>query len=148
MSFLNDLEEGRLYEIRILNFLTKSYPIMRLVKNPSSLGVDLVSEYWTNVEVKFDRRMDTTWNIFIEYECNGKPSGIFKYDYIHFFAYWNNNRFYLFNWNKLKKDISRLIKTNEYRLVTWWDGWRVKWILIPEKDLIPKQIAARSFSNF
>jgi len=146
MSFVNDLEEGKQYENRVLAFLDKSYPNMRLSKNPSRLGIDLVSPLGMNVEVKFDRRMDTTWNIFIEYECNWKPSWIFKYDYIHLFAYWNNTKFYLFSWHKLKKDIRRFLNSNEYRIVSWGDGWRVKWVLIPIKDLVTKQIAVRVFN--
>lgn len=89
--------------------------------------------------------MDSTGNIFIEFECNWKPSGIYKYSKLHLFAYWNNNKFYLFNANKLKKDIAKLLESKEYRIVSGWDGWRSRWVLLPIKDLIPKGIAARIF---
>lgn len=146
MSFIRDLEEWQLYESRILDFLAKSYPIMRLAHNPKRLDIDLLSPLGVNVEVKFDRRMEETGNIFIEFECNWKRSWIFKYDNLHIFAYWNNNEFFLFNANKLKKDIAKFIEDKTYRVVSWGDGWRSKWVLLPIKDLIPKGIAARGFS--
>ena len=70
MSFVKDLEEGKEYELRVLNFLAKSYPNMRLAQNPKTLDIDLISPLGVNVEVKFDRVMDSTGNIFIEFECN------------------------------------------------------------------------------
>lgn len=145
MSFVGDLEVWREYEKRILEYLAKSYPNMRLAKNPNKLGIDLVSPLGVNVEVKFDRMMGNTGNIFIEYECNWKASWIYKYDNLHLFAYWNNEIFYLFNANKLRKDIKKMLETKEYRIIAWWDGWRSKWVLIPIRDLIGKTIAARQF---
>ena len=145
MSFVTDLEEGKQYGLRVLNLLAKSYPNMRLAQNPKILDIDLISPLGVNVEVKFDRVMDWTGNIFIEFECNWKPSGIYKYSNLHLFAYWNNNKFFLFNANKLKKDIAKLIVSKEYRIVSWGDGWRSKWVLLPIKDLISKGIAVRVF---
>lgn len=89
--------------------------------------------------------MDSTGNIFLEVECNWEKSWIFKYDNLHIFAYWNNNKFYLFNWNKLKKIANELLISKEYRIIKWWDWWRVTGILIPERELIPKGIAERIF---
>lgn len=43
---------------------------MRLAQNPKTLDIDLISPLGVNVEVKFDRVMDSTGNIFIEFECN------------------------------------------------------------------------------
>lgn len=145
MSFVKDLEEWKVYEKRVLDFLAKSYPNMRLAHNPNRMDIDLSSPLGVNVEVKFDRRMDETGNIFIEFEYNWKPSWIYKYHNLHLFAYWNNNHFYLFNWNKLKKDIRHYLDKNTYRVVSWWDGWKSKWVLIPIKDLISKGVAVRIF---
>jgi len=58
------------YEERVLSFLAKSYPNMKLAKNPSKTDIDLITPYGANIEVKFDRMMDSTGNIFIEYECS------------------------------------------------------------------------------
>ena len=145
MSFVGDLKEGNDYEDRVRRFLSYSYPFMELQKNPSRLGIDIISPYWANVEVKFDRMMDTTGNIFIEFECNWNPSWIYKYPFLHLFAYWTNKYFYLFNWNKLQKDIKKFIAIGKYRIVKWWDGWRSKWMLIPECELIDSWIAVRKF---
>lgn len=145
MSFVKDLEEGNTYEARILAFLVKSYPNMRLAKNPDRLGIDLLSIYGANVEVKFDRQMESTWNIFIEFECNWKPSWIFKYNPLPLFAYWCDNYFYLFKGQELQKLALSFIESKEYRIISWWDGWRSKWILIPIRDLLSKQIAVRQF---
>lgn len=139
------MKEGNTYEARVLSFLAKSYPNMKLAKNPSRLGIDIISPYWANVEVKFDRMMDTTWNIYIEYECNWKPSWIYKYSFLHLFAYWNNSYFYLFSWNKLQKIVRGFIQSKEYRIVKWGDGWRSWGILIPISELISKGIAVRKF---
>lgn len=145
MSFIGDLEEWWLYESRILDFLAKSYPTMKLAKNASILDIDLISQYGANVEVKFDRQMGRTWNIFIEFECNNKPSWIFKYNPLPIFIYWNNDYFFLFEGTKLQKLISELIISWEYRIVSWGDWWRSRWILIPIWDLLSKQIAVRKF---
>lgn len=90
--------------------------------------------------------MESTWNIFIEFECNGKPSWLFNYNnWINLFAYWNNKEFYLFNNNKLKKLIKQFIENKTYRVINAWDWFRVKWMIIPIVDLLPKLIAVRKF---
>lgn len=89
--------------------------------------------------------MGKTWNIFIEFECNWKPSWIYKYNPLPLFAYWCDEYFYLFDWKRLQEIAKGLLISKEYRIISWWDGWRSKWILIPIRDLLSKQIAVRKF---
>lgn len=137
---------GKEYEKIILSYLSTSYPTTKLIPNPQSRGADLISPiYWLQVEVKFDRRMEDTGNVFIEFEFKGTPSWIFKYPYLSLFAYGNNRYFYLFNANKLRKKITQFIKEGKYRIVGGWDWWYAKGILIPEADLLQNAIASRKF---
>lgn len=136
MSFVSDLKVGRGYEEVIKETLNKVFNL-GLINNPNNRGIDLVSESIEfEVEIKFDRQWRTTWNIFIEYECNKKPSWIKKYWSNNFlFVYWDNEDAYIFDWQTLSKKVDEFVKTKQYKLVNWWDGWRVKGVLIPIKDL-------------
>lgn len=68
-----------------------------------------------------------TWNLFIEVECNGKPSWINAYENMDVYAYGIKDKIFLFNTKKLRLDI----ENNNYRKIKGWDWWRVTWVLIP-----------------
>lgn len=129
MSFVNDLKQGEAYEDFILSFI-KRYYLPWLEKNKERMGIDLIDlSNWLTVEVKYDRQMSKTWNVFIEYACNGKPSWIFKYSNWTFFIYWCDEFFVITIMKDIQDIVPHLIK--EYRNVNGWDWWRSKWVLVP-----------------
>lgn len=142
MSFLDDLYQGNDYQEVVRLKLNKLFNI-ELNHNKLKKWVDLIADNWMTCEIKLDRLMNKTWNIFIEYECNKSPSWIFKYDFIHLFCYGNNDYFYVFSWTQLKNIVLKLIETKKYRVINAGDWFRSRWILIPEVDLIANWIAVR-----
>jgi hypothetical protein len=138
--FAEDLKKGKEAEIRLLNKLNKIW--MYVIQNPNEKELDLclVTEW---IEVKLDDKSTYTWNFYIEFECNWKPSWIFRDEKIRL-AYWaqcTSTICYLIEWHKLKEYVLEYIekcrnnKTLTYkwiRLVEQWGNWgRTKWLLIP-----------------
>jgi hypothetical protein len=129
MSFTKDLREGEYYESFILWFL-KRYYLPWLEKNKERMGVDLIdSVSGLTVEVKYDKLSSTTWNIYLEYECNKLPSWIMKYNNLSLFVVWNSNWFALVEWEVLLDIVTN--QKDKFRQVNGWDWWRSKWLLIP-----------------
>jgi len=94
------------------------------------------------IEVKTERDWwEKTGNIALEYECNGKPSGISatQSDYwIHILAKGNKNHCMLvFEVPRLKKIINKY-KDTHTRMVG--DGGRSKCVILPIKKLFDKEI--------
>jgi hypothetical protein len=103
-----------------------------------------VSNIFANkkIEVKTERDWwEKTGNIALEYECNGKPSGISatQSDYwIHILAKGNKNHCMLvFEVPRLKKIINKY-KDTYTRMVG--DGGRSKCVILPIKKLFDKEI--------
>ena len=67
-------------------------------------------------ELKYDRQVDKTWNVWIEYSFEWKPSGIYtsKADYI-VYKLWD--RFYYADRLRLIIELSKVNKAD----VIWWD---------------------------
>lgn len=126
-QFLKDLENGKEYEHKVLEIVQSLYPSETWASNTEPRWVDIVSNKGKTIEVKSDRMAMTTWNFFIEVECNGKPSWINAYSNMDVYAYVINTDVYLFNRQKLLK----AIEDNNFRRVKGWDWWRVTWVLIP-----------------
>ena len=94
------------------------------------------------IEIKTERDWwYKTGNIALEYECNGKPSGISatQSDYwIHILAKGNKNHCMLvFEVSRLKKIINKY-KDTHTRMVG--DGGRSKCVILPIKKLFDKEI--------
>lgn len=130
MSFLGDLKEGKEFEHTVLEIIQQSYPTESWEINKEIKGVDIVSSSWKTIEVKFDRMASKTWNLFIEVECNGKPSWINAYENMDVYAYGTIDKLFLFN----TKELRSAIETTKFRKVKGWDWWRVTWVLIPMWD--------------
>ncbi len=64
MGFVSDLQEGEAFEQDIRKELQDKFAVL-LEKNENKKGVDLVHPL-INAEVKFDRMMEKTGNLFIE----------------------------------------------------------------------------------
>lgn len=126
-SFVRDLKEGKEFEHTVLWLVQKYYPTESWEINKETKGVDIVSSTWKTIEVKFDRMASSTWNLFIEVECNGKPSWINAYENMDVYAYGIQNKLFLFN----TKELRSAINNSNFRKVKGWDWWRVTWVLIP-----------------
>lgn len=145
MSFTKDLAVWAENEHRVLWILINEFPDWNWEINNEKKWVDIISKStWLTVECKFDRMVEKTWNIFIEIECNWKPSWIYKYSKMDVISYSYSNKTLLINREKLIK----FIEENEHklRLVNWWDWWRVSWYLIPIKDV--EKIISRTIVNY
>ena len=76
MKFSELLSMGISYEEKVLHVLKKKYPLSKRIEG-QFLDYDIwVQELHKSVEVKYDKRSETTGNIIIEYEKNNKPGDI------------------------------------------------------------------------
>lgn len=132
MSFVSDLEFGKANEEIILEKVKELYPLEDWKFSELKTEVDIVSSTWKTIECKSDRQTLKTWNVFIEVECNKRPSWIYKYDSMDVLAYsyWETSLF--INVNKLKN----FINENETTLkkIKCGDGWRSVGYLIKLKE--------------
>ena len=83
MNFKQLLNMGISYEEKVLKTLHKKYPLATRI-NGQFVEYDIwIPELHKSVEVKYDKRSETTNNIIIEYERNNKPGDILtsKADY-------------------------------------------------------------------
>ena len=129
MGFLNDLKVGEEYEKFVGEKLGEVLKIL-VTKNEEKTDTDVVWE-GLRIEVKFDRQMRGTWNIFIEYLCNKKPSGILRDDGLDYLIYGDYDGFWVFDAKVLRNEIEENMETDKYRQVNWGDGFRSRWMLIP-----------------
>jgi uncharacterized protein (DUF3820 family) len=89
-KFQRQLANGNVYEIRSLMYLEHdTYEQKQGKFKPYDLIITHKSKTY-KIEVKSDRQAGHTGNMAIEYECNGKPSGISSTEadyYIYFIIY-------------------------------------------------------------
>ena len=95
MSFYNDLEFGKIWELKFANLTNQPYEISE-GKTDWDVKINNIK-----YEVKTDRLMNKTGNFCIEYEHNYKPSGIFNTSskYWVFIEIINFNKDNLINYN-------------------------------------------------
>lgn len=136
MAFLNDLKEGKEYEEKVKTWVSNVFR-KELETNSSKFWIDLISEDLL-IEVKYDRRLRETGNIFLEYECSGKASWVYKYEWQNsLFIYWDNISAYIFKLERLQELIPKWIEEKSFRLVNGGDGWKVKGLLLPIVEMTP-----------
>jgi hypothetical protein len=134
MSFTSDLAFGKIYEDIAISLVGGK------IDRPEGnfKEYDFKNET-TKYEVKADRKTCSTGNLFIEYECSGKPSGITatKADYMFYFVILPLSlKTYPLNYRLYKIPISDFPAiTKGARSVAGGDGYRSKGYLIKEKDI-------------
>lgn len=128
--FKEDLVEGRNIEMEFAKRLIKPWVVsVEMAKNKCFRDWDIKVEYENKepktFEIKSDRMSGETGNIVFEYECNGKPSGIFssKADYV---VYYFDGNFYRQDRGKLVAELMDVMK----RKVIWGDNENSKMYLI------------------
>ena len=76
MNFSKMLKIGIEYEEKVLKALKKKYPLSTRIEG-QFLDYDIwIPELHKSVEVKYDKRSETTGNIIIEFEKNNKQGDI------------------------------------------------------------------------
>jgi hypothetical protein len=129
MTFFQDLQLGEIYQKRFLYLY--QYDTCEIAKGCfKDWDIKMTYEGTTiYVEVKYDRRAETSGNLAIEFECSGKPSGVAttKADYwCHFVK--GSPFYYMIPIEDLKKAIEEKKYT---RTVRGGDGWRANMYLFP-----------------
>lgn len=143
MTFKSDLEKGEELEKVVIDKLAEDF---HLIKNPDVKWVDLlIITDW--IEVKFDDMSNKTWNYFLEIECNGKRSGVYKNEKIavKYWAHSDGTKLllismkFLIRWvhKRMEECYSNKSKTSRWARIieSWGDGWRVKGLLVPKEEL-------------
>jgi hypothetical protein len=129
MTFRADLELGEEWQRRFLYLV--QWDTCEIAKgNFKDWDIKLTHEGTDiYIEVKYDRRAETTRNLAIEFECSGQPSGVSatKADYwVHFVK--NSPFYYMIPIEDLRKAIEEKKYT---RTVKGGDGWRANMYLSP-----------------
>lgn len=105
--------------------------LMSVEGNKDKTWVDLLHGA-LSIEVKYDRLMRTTWNLFLEFECNGKESWLFKDEWATLLAYWDYNWVLIFELQNLRQEFPNLLE--KFKVVNWGDWYRSKWLLLPIEE--------------
>jgi len=131
-SFFTDLAFGKSFESYAMEIIGKE---CRPGPSGNFKPYDFTSD-GIKYEVKADKLTYKTGNLFIEYECSDKPSGITTSEAQMLFYFVINaegipDRIYLIETGFLKA----LIASSDFRTVSGGDGYRVKGYLIPENHV-------------
>ena len=130
-KFVKDLENGKVYEKKALELIQKKYP-KAFIQDGYFLEWDIyIPELDMGVEVKSDAQYQKTGNFYVEYECNGKPSGIAatksKYYYIYL------DKLYILKTEDLKDKCRKYLNTKKDK--KGGDNMASKGITIPINEL-------------
>jgi hypothetical protein len=144
-------ESEKLFDIN--NWITLCEPIHKWFHNTywqittEEDFSEFLNSIQQGIEIKYDIRASSTWNFYIEFECNWKPSGLFRPEKVEL-AFWAHTdwlNLFLLNGEWFKKWVWELIekcrinKTNthkKFRVVeNWGDWWRTKGLLVPVDEL-------------
>ena len=130
-KFVKDLETGKVYEKKALELIQKKYP-KAFIQDGYFLEWDIyIPELDVGVEVKSDAQYQKTGNFYVEYECNGKPSGIAatkaKYYYIYL------DKLYILKTEDLKDKCRKYLNTKKDK--KGGDNMASKGITIPINEL-------------
>lgn len=129
MPWLSDLQMGEEYQAKFLDIVEyDSYEMAVGNFKPYDIKIQYKNDTYT-VEVKADRKTKDTANMVIEYECNGKPSGI-KATEADFWAYFidGTKEYFLIPTSDIRKAITERGYT---RTVRGGDGLRASMFLFP-----------------
>ncbi len=129
MPWKSDLELGEAYQRTLLDIVEyDTYEMAVGNFKPYDVKIKYKDDTYT-VEVKADRKTKDTGNMVIEYECNGKPSGITttEADYWAYFIDGTPEYFLI-----PTTDIRKAIDEKKYsRTTRGGDGFRANMFLFP-----------------
>lgn len=130
-KFENDLKTGQLYEKKALELIQKDYP-KAYIQDGYFLDWDIyIPELDMGVEVKSDAQYKKTGNFYVEYECNGKPSGIAATKAKQYYIYLD--KLYILKTDDLKDKCRKYLNTKRDK--KGGDNMASKGIIIPINEL-------------
>tara|TARA_R110000850_G_scaffold24854_1_gene72220 strand:- start:520 stop:921 length:402 start_codon:yes stop_codon:yes gene_type:complete len=130
-KFENDLKTGQLYEKKALELIQKDYP-KAYIQDGYFLEWDIyIPELDMGVEVKSDAQYKKTGNFYVEYECNGKPSGIAATKAKQYYIYLD--KLYILKTKDLKDKCRKYLNTKRDK--KGGDNMASKGIIIPIQEL-------------
>ena len=131
--FEDDLKKWRETEVEFATKLLQMWASMiELAPDRQFYDWDIRAKQWellNDYEIKDDKISKTTGNVWFEYKCNWRPSGIYmsKADFI---VYKVDGKFYCVQRAML---LIRLEFVNKTR-VKWWDGDLSELFIVKKKD--------------
>ena len=131
-KFQQDLKIGKEYEVKALSDIQVKYPKAYIIDG-YCLDWDIyIPEIKTGVEVKSDAQYKVTGNFYVEYFCNGKPSGIATTKADIYYIYLD--KLYIIKTEVLKDKCRKYINTNRDK--KGGDNMASKGIVLPIKELL------------
>ena len=131
-KFQQDLKIGKEYEVKALSDIQVKYPKAYIIDG-YCLDWDIyIPEIKTGVEVKSDAQYKVTGNFYVEYFCNGKPSGIATTKADIYYIYLD--KLYIIKTEVLKDKCRKYINTNRDK--KGGDNIASKGIVLPIKELL------------
>lgn len=131
--FNADLSFGKLYEKTFLDYLSfDEYDEIEVCPDCCFVEWDIClkkANQITKYEIKTDRRARDTGNLCIEFECNGRPSGISttNSDYYGYFVVGKKDDCYIIPTKVIREECAKPF----VRTVVCGDGYRVRAYLLP-----------------
>ena len=130
-KFSDDLQTGKKFERKALTHIQKKYP-KAYIKDGYFLEYDIyIPEIETGVEVKSDAQYEVTGNFYVEYFCNGKPSGISTTTAKIYYIYLDKR--YIVKTEDLKAVCRKYLNTNRDK--KGGDNMASKGIILPINEL-------------
>ena len=130
-KFEKDLATGKIYENQALKLIQKDFPKAHIIDGYYKEWDIYIPELKIGVEVKSDAQYKKTGNFYVEYFCNGKPSGIAttkaKYYYIYL------DELYILKTDDLKAKCRKYLNTDRDK--KGGDNMASKGIIIPINEL-------------
>jgi len=131
-KFINDLKNGKEYEKKALLHIQKKYPKAYIIDG-YCLDWDIyIPELKIGVEVKSDAQYQATGNFYVEYFCNGKPSGISTTKAKIYYIYLDKR--YIIKTEDLKDKCRKYLNTDRDK--KGGDNMASKGITLPIKELL------------
>ncbi len=131
-KFEKDLQNGKEYEKKALLHIQKKYPKAHIIDG-YCLDWDIyIPELEIGVEVKSDAQYQATGNFYVEYFCNGKPSGISTTKAKIYYIYLDKR--YIIKTEDLKDKCRKYLNTDRDK--KGGDNMASKGITLPIKELL------------
>ena len=131
-KFQQDLKNGKEYESKALSHIKLKYPKAYIIDG-YCLDWDIyIPELKIGVEVKSDAQYQKTGNFYVEYFCNGKPSGIAATKADLYYIYLD--KFFNIKTEVLKDKCRKYINTNRDK--KGGDNMASKGIILPLNELL------------
>ena len=131
-KFEKDLQNGKEYEKKALLHIQKKYPKAHIIDG-YCLDWDIyIPELEIGVEVKSDAQYQATGNFYVEYFCNGKPSGISTTKAKIYYIYLDKR--YIIKTEDLKDKCRKYLNTDRDK--KGGDNMASRGITIPIKELL------------